>query len=196
MELKDLQAEWEEKSEVLSENGIYSFLDIFPKLCRKAQEMIYDAMSILHIKTYPFTWECEELITMTPIEQIYFIAFIIYYEIIKSKFMVFLDSQVEIISNEKKYRVDFLIKDFFGKSKLSKLKKPIIIECDGYDFHSTKNQRNSDTERENDLKMLGYPIIRFTGSQIYKDPYLCVMQTIKFLYDENEEQLSKYFEVK
>lgn len=40
--------------------------------------------------------------------------------------------------------------------------------------------------------MEGYSFIRFTGTQIYKDPYLCVMQTIKLIFDENKEQLSDY----
>ena len=40
--------------------------------------------------------------------------------------------------------------------------------------------------------MAGYSIIRFTGTQIHNNPYLCVMQALKFVYDENKDCIEEY----
>ena len=66
----------------------------------------------------------------------------------------------------------------------------LIIECDGFDYHSNKKQMTYDYKRENNLKLNGYDIIRFTGSQIYNDPMDCVKKIMKYIYmkgfDKNE----------
>ena len=46
----------------------------------------------------------------------------------------------------------------------------IIIECDGRDFHNPFH----DTERDKELKLQGYRIIHFTGSEIYNNIESCV----------------------
>lgn len=204
MELQKLKEWWGEKTKSFDETSEfdYLFLDIFPKLCRKAQEMICDALN-MDIRFFTSSWNYEELPSLTPIEQIYLVAFSTYSQVnwIENEFSYMIRPQKVINNNGNKYRVDFFISDFFAKTgimtklKTLRLKRPIIIECDGYDYHSTRQQKNSDTERENELKMLGYPVIRFTGSQIYKDPYLCVLQTIKFIYDENKEQIDELIDL-
>jgi len=65
------------------------------------------------------------------------------------------------------YRVDF----FFPQANL-------IVEADGYEYHSTKKQREKDFERQVTLMKKGYMVLRFTGSQIYKDPIHCVNQIV------------------
>ena len=42
MELKELQKLWEENGVFQSKTRTYYELDILPKLCRKAQELIWD----------------------------------------------------------------------------------------------------------------------------------------------------------
>lgn len=74
------------------------------------------------------------------------------------------------------YRVDFLItledREEFLMNKNSKphlkIKKDyIIIECDGHDFHEkTKEQAAKDKKRDRELQKLGYPVFRYTGSEI------------------------------
>jgi very-short-patch-repair endonuclease len=66
-----------------------------------------------------------------------------------------------------KYRVDFLIPS-----------KKIIIELYGYAYHNTKQKITKDAERERHLQKLGYTIIRFTGSEIYKDVDKCVRDVL------------------
>ena len=46
----------------------------------------------------------------------------------------------------------------------------IIIECDGRDFHNPFH----DTERDKELKLQGYHILHFTGSEIYNNIESCV----------------------
>ena len=53
------------------------------------------------------------------------------------------------------YRVDFLVDIDF------------IIEIDGYEFHKTKEQRESDYNRERYLMRTGRTVIRFTGTEVF-----------------------------
>lgn len=65
------------------------------------------------------------------------------------------------------YRVDFLIDTH-----------KIIIECDGYDYHKTREQLNIDCKRERYLILSGYKVIRFSGSEINNDPDGCINEII------------------
>ena len=68
----------------------------------------------------------------------------------------------------------------------------LAIECDGHDFHEkTKEQVTYDNEREYDLKMKGFDVLRFSGSQIYNKPFRCAVQTLMYIKEkigEIEEQ--------
>lgn len=111
----------------------------------------------------------------TPIEAIFDMAFQTYVlggGEFEGKTFYFLEEQHEVLIREKRYVVDF----FNEKSNL-------IIECDGHDFHQkTKEQVRKDNEREYDLKMAGYNILRFSGSQIYNRPFECAEKA--YLYIE------------
>lgn len=62
-----------------------------------------------------------------------------------------------------KYRLDFGIPiDKIG------------IELDGHAYHSTKKQREGDAVRQRFLESQGWKIIRFTGTEVYRDPGKCV----------------------
>lgn len=75
-----------------------------------------------------------------------------------------------------KYIVDFLV-------SIGEDYKKIIIECDGHDFHEkTKEQAKHDKERDRYLISKGYPVFRFTGSEIYNNP-LKVLQEIDNIID-------------
>ena len=39
---------------------------------------------------------------------------------------------------------------------------------------------NYDYERENELKLAGYDIMRFTGSQVYNNPLECIEKIHKY----------------
>lgn len=71
-----------------------------------------------------------------------------------------------------KYRADFLLWFSIGRHHGG-----VIVECDGHDFHErTKEQAARDKRRDRDLLAAGYPVMRFTGSEIYKDPIGCAEQ--------------------
>lgn len=53
--------------------------------------------------------------------------------------------------------------------------QPIAVELDGHDFHErTKEQAASDRSRDRSLHMAGWEVLRFTGSELWKDPAKCV----------------------
>lgn len=73
------------------------------------------------------------------------------------------------------YRVDFLL-ELNGHS--------LVIECDGHAFHErTKEQAARDRSRDRELTGKGFRVIRFTGSEIWKDTYACAKQAVRMLED-------------
>ncbi|GIK48011.1 MAG: hypothetical protein BroJett013_07080 [Alphaproteobacteria bacterium] len=49
----------------------------------------------------------------------------------------------------------------------------VVIECDGHNFHSSRDQRERDAEQGRRLLSAGWHLIRFTGSEIHADPEEC-----------------------
>lgn len=71
------------------------------------------------------------------------------------------------------YRADFLI-GFYGPKNWSLKQSAIVVECDGHQWHeSTKEQAQRDRQRERELNQHVAKVIRFTGSEIYQDPFAC-----------------------
>lgn len=72
-----------------------------------------------------------------------------------------------------RYRVDFLLS---VRCYLPE-RTGIVVECDGHDFHErTKEQAAKDKSRDRRLAELGYVVLRFTGSEIYRNPLACAAQ--------------------
>jgi len=70
------------------------------------------------------------------------------------------------------YKVDLMLWITCGNQRSG-----IAIECDGHAFHEkTKEQAASDKRRDRDLLAAGFPVMRFTGSEIFKDPLACAEQ--------------------
>lgn len=68
-----------------------------------------------------------------------------------------------------KYRTDFLL--WF---RLGRVTAGIAVECDGHAFHEkTKEQASRDKARDRFFLTSGFPAMRFSGSDIYKDPLKC-----------------------
>ena len=77
----------------------------------------------------------------------------------------------------KNYRVDFLLSSISPKGFVQ-----VVVECDGHSFHErTKEQAKKDRSRDRWLQNKGYFILRFTGSEIYKDPNDCAEQVLMFM---------------
>lgn len=75
------------------------------------------------------------------------------------------------------FRVDFLLRStLYGEAA------HIIVECDGHEFHEkTKEQAQRDKARDRYLVSQGYRLIRFTGSEIYRDPEAVAREAIEIL---------------
>lgn len=72
------------------------------------------------------------------------------------------------------YRVDFL---FRCKAQDGSVKR-LVVEIDGHDFHDrTKEQASKDRSRDRWMTERGYVVIRFTGSDVWNDPFSCAEQT-------------------
>lgn len=77
------------------------------------------------------------------------------------------------------YRADFLysLTDTEGKHKY------LVVEIDGHDFHErTKEQAARDRSRDRWMVEHRYDVIRFTGSEVYGNPFACVQQTVDRLH--------------
>jgi len=77
------------------------------------------------------------------------------------------------------YRADFVL--WF---KCNKASGGIVIECDGHAFHErTKEQATRDKKRDREILGTGYPVVRFTGSEIFKNPSACAEQIAEIASD-------------
>jgi very-short-patch-repair endonuclease len=96
-------------------------------------------------------------------------------------------TQVDVTTHEgAKYRIDIALVmepyEKFGGFK-------IAVECDGHDFHErTKEQARRDRSRDRALILEGWRVLRFTGSEIWKDAAACASQVSKLLKMEDDPE--------
>lgn len=77
-----------------------------------------------------------------------------------------------------RYKADFLIWFELGDARAG-----IVVECDGHAFHErTKEQAAHDKKRDRELLTEGYPVARFTGSEIFRDAIGCADQLRDMLF--------------
>ena len=92
-------------------------------------------------------------------------------------------NQEEVITQSGKvYIPDFSIPviDVKGPKTSGKM---FAIECDGHDFHEkTKEQATHDKQRERDLIAEGYIVIRFSDSEIYRNPFKCASEVFDIIF--------------
>lgn len=74
------------------------------------------------------------------------------------------------------YRADFAFPD-----------KKIIVECDGREFHTSDEDRERDAIRDKYLQSKGWEVIRFTGSEIYRESWSCVKRIMEIWYPKKHE---------
>lgn len=89
---------------------------------------------------------------------------------------LFLRPQAEI----GEYRVDFLLHAINNRTTDSeRVWRRLVIECDGHEFHErTKEQAAKDRSRDRWLTAHDYDVFRFTGSELWRDPWGCAMQVM------------------
>jgi len=109
---------------------------------------------------------------------------------IEDKFSNALDEMAELIEKEhwfgdlekhSRYRVDFILKD-----------ARLIIELDGHEFHSSKEQLEKDAVRQRYLTRAGYTVIRFTGREVNRSPTNCVAEVRQIYKERMQRAPSKY----
>lgn len=77
------------------------------------------------------------------------------------------------------YKVDFLVWMACGNHRAG-----VSIECDGHAFHEkTKEQAAKDKKRDRTLLTAGFPVMRFSGSEIYNNVMSCKAQVEEPLSD-------------
>lgn len=72
------------------------------------------------------------------------------------------------------YRVDFLLTylgyDFDAKPHPKPLRRQLIVEVDGHDFHEkTKEQASRDKRRDRALQKAGFQVFRYSGADVWRD---------------------------
>lgn len=79
------------------------------------------------------------------------------------------------------WKVDFVL----GKRGNDDRPHFVVVECDGHDFHErTKEQAAKDRSRDRRLQDAGFRIHRYTGHELYKQPYECVSQALTALLEQ------------
>ncbi len=80
------------------------------------------------------------------------------------------------------WRPDFVIQYYdYGWPARPERWARLIVECDGHDFHErTKQQAARDRRRDRMSQFEGTPVLRFTGSEIWRDPWACAMEVISW----------------
>lgn len=72
------------------------------------------------------------------------------------------------------YRVDLLVATEAANHWLE-----IVVELDGHDFHErTKEQAQRDKARDRAFTTDGIPVLRFTGSEVWRDAAACARQVL------------------
>lgn len=134
------------------------------------------------VNTYLKTITYDINLCKSPIERLFYVEMVSEIESKKSNsaspgcnLELSINPQVEISGNGEKFIVDFVfsVVDFNVKKTWS-----FIVECDGFEFHSSKEKMRKDYMRQRSLQRLGYSLIRFTGSEIYEDCYTCISSAV------------------
>lgn len=85
------------------------------------------------------------------------------------------------------YRADFLFTVKFSEEKFIK----IVVECDGHDFHEkTKEQAAHDKARDRYMTTSGISVLRYTGSEIFRNPAAVAIEVLQYIQDLVEGKVS------
>lgn len=148
--------------------GIGEFLGRVTKYPQSVQGMIWDQLLQQLNETDEGLAQCE-----SPIEQMLYLPLNeLANSLINNEYASCASvlPQYPIECGGKKFRVDFLFQVLLKDDYCMKF----VIECDGHEFHEkTKEQVRKDKQRERYLMSDNHTLIRFAGSEVYKDPYRC-----------------------
>jgi len=73
------------------------------------------------------------------------------------------------------YRADFIVHLVDGPSS-----GPVVVELDGHQWHDRdEKQRRYEKTRDRDMQRLGFRVARFTGAEIFADPYKAAVDVLR-----------------
>lgn len=64
----------------------------------------------------------------------------------------------------------------------------IIVECDGFDYHSDKVKFTTDRKRDRVFQSNGYRVLRYSGTEIYHHPVKVVGELLEHLWGLQDEK--------
>jgi len=92
---------------------------------------------------------------------------------------LYVEQQVELGN----WRVDFIVHRY---DWICEKWRDLIVECDGHEYHErTKQQAARDRKRDRLVSMQGATILRFTGSEIWNDPFGCAREVFHWFVAES-----------
>lgn len=119
----------------------------------------------------------------TPIERLMHIALAEMADRFGSDYLAHcvVEPQYPIEIDGQPYRVDFLVTVLPEKGSRVR----VVVECDGHDFHEkTKEQATRDKFRDRAIQSLGWKVLHFTGSEIWKSPRVCAEEVLRIIKGE------------
>lgn len=142
---------------------------------RTALDALYESANLHLLELVESAYGQTRTKTESPIEDVFIKALALYYLMNHASWLGVNERKsddnwhVQTQAQIGSYRVDFLLTP-------PEVKRRYVIECDGHDFHErTKEQAARDRARDRDLVSDGYVVLRFTGSEIWRDPWGCAM---------------------
>ena len=63
----------------------------------------------------------------------------------------------------------------------------LIVECDGYKYHSSPERFSNDRARDRLLKSEGYDVLRFAGTEIYHRPIEVAAELVRYLFQNQDD---------
>jgi len=81
------------------------------------------------------------------------------------------------------YRADiFVVLEQAAATSDGRTRKTMVVECDGHEFHEkTKEQASADKARDRYLQARGHLVFRFSGSDIWRNPFGCAHEALTAL---------------
>lgn len=103
------------------------------------------------------------------------------------RFTVAVRQQHPISTRDRDYRADFLItvEDYsFDTHEFNRL-AILVVEVDGHDHHErTKEQAAYDRKRDRAMLREGIPVMRFTGSEVFRDAHEVALDINDYLIEK------------
>jgi very-short-patch-repair endonuclease len=91
--------------------------------------------------------------------------------------------QIGLFNYERQYEIDGKYADIaFPSARL-------VVECDGYPYHHTREDRDRDSLRDLNFEALGWRVLRCAGSLINRDAIACALK-IKEVYQQQITMLN------